>query len=131
LEFECEENISSSLLEKGLISKNIAPFLNNERVFKLSPELFSRDAFILKSLKSNKVSMKSAVSDKAVTVEFEGFPYLGIWSKPGGAPFLCIEPWHGLADNVDSAGDITAKEGILSLKPNSEFNCVFNIIIEN
>ena len=27
---------------------------------------------------------------------FENLPDLALWTKPG-APFLCIEPWHGTA----------------------------------
>jgi galactose mutarotase-like enzyme len=130
LEFECDENISSYCLEEGGISRNTKPFLNNEKIVKLSPDLFREDAIILKGLKSNKLSMRSKASNKAVTVEFTGFPYLGIWSKPEGAPFLCIEPWYGIADYVDFTGDITVKEGILSLKPSCEFNCQYSIVIE-
>jgi galactose mutarotase-like enzyme len=130
LEFECEEDIASNYLENGTIAKNTKPFLNNEKIIELSPELFREDALILKGLKSNKLSMKSKVSNKAVTVEFKNFPYLGIWSKPEGAPFLCIEPWYGIADLEESTGDIRLKEGILSLKPSCEFNCEFHIIIE-
>jgi galactose mutarotase-like enzyme len=130
LEFECDENIPSNYLEKGGVSKNTKPFLNNEKMVKLSSELFREDAIILKGLKSNKISMRSKVTNKAVAVEFQGFPYMGIWSKPEGAPFLCIEPWYGIADYVDFTGDITEKEGVLSLKPFSEFNCQYNIVIE-
>jgi galactose mutarotase-like enzyme len=43
-----------------------------------------------------------------ISVEFKGFPYLGIWTKPN-APFLCIEPWCGLADNVNHNGNIYEK----------------------
>ena len=131
LEFECDENISTLSLEKGLISENTLPFLKNERVVELSPEIFRKDAFILKGLKSSKLSMKSKASNKAVVVEFEGFPYLGIWSKPEGAPFLCIEPWYGIADYANAEGDITQKEGILSLEPSCEFYSKFRIVIEN
>jgi galactose mutarotase-like enzyme len=38
-------------------------------------------------------------------------PYLGVWTKPG-APFICIEPWHGVADPEGFSGDFYAKPGV-------------------
>jgi galactose mutarotase-like enzyme len=42
-----------------------------------------------------------------VDISWRGFKGLGIWSKPGGAPFLCIEPWHGFASPVDFDGEFS------------------------
>lgn len=130
LEFEADEKAFRYYLDNGLISGEKELFLNNERKVALSPELFRRDAIILHNLKSHKVSLKSNKSNKAVTVEFPGFPYLGIWSKPQGAPFVCIEPWYGIADTKGGKGDFTQKEGIQSLQPLEEFKCQYNIILE-
>ena len=41
---------------------------------------------------------------------------LGIWTKPG-ARYLCIEPWHGIADPVGFSGEIWDKPGIDRLSP--------------
>ena len=46
-----------------------------------------------------------------------GFPQLGVWSKPGGVPFLCIEPWHGFASPVDFDGEFTDKPGLMHIVP--------------
>ena len=43
-------------------------------------------------------------------------PMLGIWQKPG-APFLCIEPWQGIADPIGFAGDFRDKPGVVELAP--------------
>ncbi|HQF32583.1 MAG TPA: hypothetical protein PLM73_02655, partial [Petrotogaceae bacterium] len=66
----------------------------------------------------------------SVTVGFEGFPYLGLWSKPG-APFVCIEPWFGHADFKDSDGSFESKEGLISLKPLQSFECSFFIQLDS
>ena len=50
-----------------------------------------------------------------VTMDFEDFDYLGIWAKPG-APFVCLEPWLGIADSVDQSGLLIEKEGIRALE---------------
>jgi galactose mutarotase-like enzyme len=43
-------------------------------------------------------------------------PKLGIWTK-AGARFVCIEPWHGIADPVGFDGEIWDKPGILRFAP--------------
>ncbi|MCC3145289.1 hypothetical protein LJ207_08135 [Halanaerobium sp. Z-7514] len=47
-----------------------------------------------------------------------------------GAPFVCIEPWYGIADSVDSTGDLKNKEGIIRLKSGKEFSCQHSIEIK-
>jgi galactose mutarotase-like enzyme len=49
---------------------------------------------------------------------------LGIWAKPN-APFVCIEPWCGIADFETSNGAIEDKEGIQILRAGEEFCEVF------
>ena len=66
---------------------------------------------------------------RKVTVSLDGYPYLGIWSPPG-APFVCIEPWLGVASPEDSDGDITKKPGIISLESGKKFHCDYKIMID-
>ncbi|WP_246451736.1 aldose 1-epimerase family protein [Alkalicella caledoniensis] len=130
LEFEQAETIGSRVLNEGVISNNVAPVLNNQNIIQLDTSLFKDDALILQGLNSNKVSIKTNSSRKSVTVDFNGFPYLGIWSKPEGAPFVCIEPWFGIADTESSTGNIKEKEGILRLNPGKEFSCEYKITVK-
>ena len=53
-------------------------------------------------------------------INFKDFPYLGIWTKKD-APFICIEPWVGIADSIFCDGNIFEKEGIQLLKPMAVF----------
>ena len=46
-------------------------------------------------------------------MSWAGFRELGIWSKPSGAPFLCIEPWRGYASPVSFDGEFGEKPGRL------------------
>ena len=50
-------------------------------------------------------------SGNIIKSSFEGFPYMLFWTKKD-APLICIEPWCGITDNINSKGDITIKEGI-------------------
>ena len=56
----------------------------------------------------------------ALEMSWQGFRELGIWSKPGGAPFLCIEPWHGIASPVDFDGDFVDKPGLMLIAPGAK-----------
>lgn len=49
--------------------------------------------------------------------------------KEGGAPFLCIEPWHGIPDMSDTSGNLVDKEGILSLEPRAAFSTGYRVQI--
>ena len=82
----------------------------------LSERLFDADAVILDRPASASVHY-AAAHGPAIEVAWQGFKELGIWSKPGGAPFLCIEPWHGLASPVDFDGEFSDKPGIMLIAP--------------
>ena len=51
-----------------------------------------------------------------VRLEYPDLPLLGIWTKPG-APYLCLEPWQGVADPVDYAGELADKPGVVVIAP--------------
>lgn len=84
-------------------------------------EKFVEDAISFKNLNSTKVYIKSRTNKKEVMVDFKDFPYIAFW-KPLNAPFVCIEPWYGINDILNTSNDIIAKEGIQKLNGNSEFN---------
>ncbi|MFW6251923.1 MAG: aldose 1-epimerase family protein, partial [Halanaerobium sp.] len=100
LEFEKEEKAARYLLENGLLSQQTELLLNNQKTLKLTPEIFKNDALVFKDLKSKKVALKSRKSEREVELEFNNFPYFGIWSQSAAAPFICLEPWQGIADSV-------------------------------
>lgn len=130
LEFSQKETVYKYILEQGLLSNQTEVALRDDNIIPLSYDLFKEDALIFKDLQSNSVTLKSRKSSKSVTVKFAGFPYHGIWSKPGGnAPFICIEPWYGIADTVGGDKQFSHKEGILSLQPEECFECQYSIMI--
>ncbi|TDO93925.1 galactose mutarotase-like enzyme [Halanaerobium saccharolyticum] len=130
LEFEKEENVNKYLLESGLLNHEKEKILSDSNILELQPDIFKDDALVFKDLKSEKVTLKSRNSKREVQVEFNKFPYLGIWSQSAEAPFICIEPWQGIADSVDSSGKIEEKEGIIKLNPDNMHSCSYSISIK-
>lgn len=129
LEFDQDEDkIHFLYLVDGLVGTEYAKnIMIDKRRIKITKDTFNNDAVIMKGITSNKISLKRRRGNKTLlTMNFEGFPYLGVWSKPG-APFLCIEPWYSTADAVKSTGVFAQKSDILVLAPKKEFECKFTV----
>ena len=129
LEFEEDEDkIHFLYLVDGLVGTEYArnTMLDKRRIA-IGTDTFNNDALIMKGITSHKISLKNKASGKTLlTMDFTGFPYLAIWSKPN-APFICIEPWYSTADTIKSTGVFIQKQDIISLKPNETFECKFTV----
>lgn len=96
----------------------------------LSREFFKNDAFVIASQPKDCVSLCSTKTGNKIQLSYENFPYLGIWSKyPEDAPFVCIEPWCGIASDTASDGNIETKTGINALQPEEIFERSYTIEI--
>ncbi len=119
LQFNKEDVFETNHLEnENFNGKNTLVETENNTI-SLNYALFEKDALVFKHLKSNEVVLKYL--DKSILkVNYDNFPYLGIWTKKN-APFLCIEPWCGLADNQNHNGNLEDKEGINLLPAGEDF----------
>jgi len=95
------------------------------RKLELRDDLFVADAIIFDRLASRRLRY-GAKKGPRLDIEFDGMPYLGIWTKPG-AGYVCIEPWHGLADPQGYSGDFYAKPGIALLPPGTSKEFVMSV----
>jgi galactose mutarotase-like enzyme len=82
----------------------------------LSEGLFKEDAIIFDQLESRAVRY-AAENGPSIELSWEGFRELGTWSKPAGAPFLCIEPWYGFASPSNFDGEFVQKPGLMYVAP--------------
>ena len=129
LEFEEEEDkIHFMYLVDGLIGTEYARNpMTTKRIISLDRNTFKNDALIMKGIKSNRISLKDKRENKTLlTMDFEEFPYLAIWSKPN-APFVCIEPWIGHSDTIKCSGIFTEKNDIINLAPKESFECKYTV----
>ena len=81
-----------------------------------SERLFDDDAVILDRPASTSVRY-AAATGPSIEVSWQGFRELGLWSKLGGAAFLCIEPWRGFASPAEFDGEFADKPGVMHLGP--------------
>lgn len=103
----------------GLLRAVPEPTPIEGNILALSERLFDEDAVILDHPASSSVRY-AADRGPSITVAWQNFRELGIWSKLGGAPFLCIEPWHGFASPSDFDGEFSDKPGVMLIAPGAQ-----------
>ena len=127
LEFENVKQTKRYFLnDLGLVYKNENLHISDNKIF-LNEELFKDDALIFSDPNIKNLTLKNINNENFVKLTFYNFPYLGIWSKLTGAPFICIEPWFGIADDFESNQDFENKKGLISLSKNEIFSCFYSI----
>jgi galactose mutarotase-like enzyme len=98
------------------------------QVLHLADELFTQDALIWDPVASDHVRY-GAADGPSLVVRFPDTPRLGIWTKPG-AHYICIEPWHGIADPVGFAGEFREKPGVFEVAPHASKRIEMSVTLE-
>jgi galactose mutarotase-like enzyme len=128
IEFEQDEPAPIRRLDAdGLLTPTAHPTPIANRRLMLTDSLFTHDAVIFDRLRSRSV-VYGAETGPRLRVSYADSPYLGIWSKPG-APFVCIEPWHGVADSEGFCGDFTVKPGTFTVAPDAQFVAAMSLTL--
>jgi galactose mutarotase-like enzyme len=120
LQFNATETLHRWKLQDGLISATaeLLPAANNK--LPLAKELFYEDAIVLKNVQSNVITLGSNKHNHGLHFSFNDFPFFGIWAAKD-APFVCLEPWCGIADSVNHNQQLENKEGINTLPENTSW----------
>ena len=85
------------------------------RTLVLRDGLFEADALVWDRVRSDSVTY-GAIDGPQLRIDFPDTPMLGIWTKPG-AHYVCVEPWHGIADPEGYAGEFRNKPGVFEIAP--------------
>jgi len=96
------------------------PLHLNEHYLPLSESLFAHDAMIFDNLQIDEVWLCDKNANRRVGMKCAGFPNYGIWSVKN-APFVCLEPWMGRADNVGFNSELAEKPNVNIVDP----GCIF------
>ncbi|KQM79065.1 aldose epimerase [Pedobacter sp. Leaf216] len=114
LAFNADEKLTYWKLEDGLVANETQDIELGSHRLNLTHDLFYNDALVFKTLQSNCISLLNTKNDYGLHFHFEDFPFFGIWAATD-APFVCLEPWCGVADGVNHNQELTDKEGIVKL----------------
>jgi galactose mutarotase-like enzyme len=116
LQFNKDEKLVRYKLDNGLINDTTATIDLPNNQLPLKHKLFYEDAIVLKNIESNTITVLNKNNTNGFHFHFNDFPFFGIWAAKD-APFVCLEPWCGIADNTDHNQQLTNKEGICKLAP--------------
>jgi galactose mutarotase-like enzyme len=125
LQFNVAEKLERWKLDNGLIAAP-APLPLSNNTLPLQPSLFYEDAIVLKHMQTTQITLASAKHNHGFHFKFDDFPFFGIWAAKD-APFVCLEPWCGIADSVTHNQQLTDKEGINSLAPNTHWKRTWSV----
>jgi galactose mutarotase-like enzyme len=128
VQFETDEPGTVRRIDSdGLLTPARYPTPVANRRLELSDALFHDDVLILDQVKSRAVVYGGSSGPK-LRIAFPDAVYLGLWTKPG-APFICIEPWHGITDSQGFSGDFRQKPGIFVLKAGAALTAKMDITL--
>lgn len=130
LVFENPEILNSEKIDlsSGLIERTLRPIVDRTEALRLSPSVFDQDALIFSNLKSSYVMLVNGQSKRSVAMSLVGVPKLGVWSDKG--PFVCLEPWWGIADYIDTNQQLVDKDMMRKLEAGEVFQCGYDLAFE-
>ncbi len=67
-------------------------------------------------------------SGPSLAFQFDNLPDLALW-RPTGAPFLCIEPWHGTASYVGDGPQIAKRPNSITLPPEATIHFGYSVAV--
>ncbi len=118
--FDKKENLDAYQLDGPLLTYDTVNYGKDITTLQLDHSLFSNDCLIFKNLNSRGATLRNKTTGQEIKTCFEGFPYLLIWTAPN-APFICIEPWCGITDSIDTTKQLSQKEGIEKIEKGGQF----------
>lgn len=122
IEFEANSVIGQYHLQPPYVVPKVEK-ISIERL-PLRDDLFVQDTLIYQVVEGkNSVSVVHKSRRDGIRLTYGDCEFLGIWTVKN-APFICIEPWQGIADTIDTVGELMQKFGIRQLNglESSQFN---------
>jgi galactose mutarotase-like enzyme len=103
--------------------------LEEGSILPLKHSLFDIDGLFLTYI-DKALTLKSRKSDRFVHMEFPDMNVIGFWHKPSTeAPFLCIEPWHGIPSYDGIVDDFETKQLMIHLAPGKVYTNTVRITV--
>lgn len=103
-----------------------SPFTKGRLV--LEPSQFEADAMVFPENAGEGLTY-GVEGGPVLRFRFSNLPNLAIWQKPG-APFVCIEPWHGMAAHADGTAELVERPFTAALAGGESAHYGFTVAIE-
>lgn len=131
LEFACRKDCRRLVMSPTCYyTGETAPMaLEDGRILRLDHSMFDNDAIFLEGM-CKKVSLKSDKNDRSITVNWDDMTHVGFWHKPKTeAPYVCIEPWHGVPAYDGKIDDFATKNEMMHLAKGEKKNISFTVTV--
>ncbi|MBB4952831.1 galactose mutarotase-like enzyme [Agrobacterium vitis] len=102
-------------LKEGLLDETAHPSPFTAGQLTLDSSQYADDAMIFPQGAGSGLTYQ-AEGGPALHFSFENLPNLALWQKPG-APFICIEPWHGMAARNNGGAELIDRPYSVMLPP--------------
>lgn len=139
LEFQNHEELTSVLCtedgylqcdEKGNVPVTKKYGESKKGIIPLTNEGFG-NGHLFTNFTSEWVGLRNKNDNSLIKISTKGFPYCMIWQNTTQQKeFVCIEPWHGIPDKINTNHEWNNKEGFILLQSGKSFTCEQNIFIE-
>ena len=106
--------------------KKLEITLNDSRL-PISPSLFDNGALVFEAPNFNSVTLYDQDSHPFVRLSHPGFPAVALWNPPGGAPFVCIEPWYRSTIIKEGDPSLENRKNIICLQAGELFEAEYVI----
>lgn len=126
--FPQKETLSSIGTVGKILDDKGSIVLKDSNVLPLYEKDFLNDALVFKKINSRSVKMRNRKTGREIQVDFPDSPYLLLW-QVSGAKYICIEPWSGFPDDINSDYNFAEKEGINKVQPGDIFSAAHKITI--
>ncbi|MEQ1407617.1 aldose 1-epimerase family protein [Neorhizobium sp. Rsf11] len=112
-------------LEGGLVKPERLPSPFRAGRLTLDHAMFEEDAMIFPEGAGDGLTY-AAEGGPALKFSFENLPNLALWQK-AGAPYVCIEPWHGTAAEIGGPDDLAKRPYGVILQPGGKARFAFTV----
>jgi len=130
LKFDKDISPMAYLAENSYYNGETVDVMARDGVLNLSNTIFDKGSLTFRPNPFAQATLIHQPTGKEyLKMSFDNYPFLAIWSKDRHSPFVCIEPWHGVADNMTHNKALAQKAGIIRLSPNQYFECSYMIEI--
>lgn len=112
-------------LDDGLFTDDKLPSPFSGGSLTLDKAMFEADAMIFAEGAGDGLTY-AAEAGPALKFSFDNLPNLALWQKVG-APFICIEPWHGMAAKAGAGIEIGARPSSMVLPAGEKARFAFSV----
>lgn len=112
--------LTKTVIEQGITGNKTVPVLKNSAVYPLYESAFINDALVFQNIPARAATLRDRQTGRGVRVEFPDMKNMLLWHVPD-APYMCIEPWSGMPDSVDTDGRIENKLDITALEAGKNY----------